>query len=96
MEAIRELLNDEQWEQFNNPVAIELKAGECAFHHPLMVHGSFANSTERPRRAVVLNAVRDGVRSDSDGELLQGVPPIPKGQPLGGQYFPLLFDPAKT
>ena len=35
------------------PVAIELKAGECSFHHPLMVHGSFANYTDRPRRATV-------------------------------------------
>ncbi len=42
MNAIREALTDEQWEQFQRPVAIELKAGECTFHHPLMVHGSFA------------------------------------------------------
>jgi ectoine hydroxylase-related dioxygenase (phytanoyl-CoA dioxygenase family) len=93
MEAIRELLNDEQWEAFNNPVAVELKAGECSFHHPLMVHGSFANSTDRPRRATVINAVRDGVRSDSDKELLAGVPIVPSGQQLDGQFFPLLFDP---
>ena len=96
MEAIRELLNDEQWEAFNNPVAVELKAGECSFHHPLMVHGSFANSTDRPRRATVINAVRDGVRSDSDKELLAGVPAVPSGQQLDGQFFPLLFDPDKA
>lgn len=94
MEAIRDVLTDEQWEQFQKPAAIELKAGECSFHHPLMVHGSFANSTERPRRAIVLNVVRDGVCSDSDEPLLEGAAVVPKGRPLGGQFYPLLFDPA--
>jgi len=93
MEAIREVLDDEQWEQFNKPVAVELKKGECTFHHPLMIHGSFANRTESPRRAVVINVFLDGVRSDSDDELLKGVPPIPRGQSMKGQFFPLLFDP---
>jgi ectoine hydroxylase-related dioxygenase (phytanoyl-CoA dioxygenase family) len=94
MEAIREVLNDEQWEKFQKPVAVELKAGECTFHHPLMIHGSFANRTERPRRAVVINVFLDGVCSDSNDELLKGVPPIPAGQPMAGQFFPLLFDPS--
>jgi hypothetical protein len=34
--------------------------------------------------------VRDGVKSASDEPLLKGVPPVPSGQPLDGQYFPLL------
>ena len=29
MNAIREVLSPEQWEQFQHPVAIELKAGEA-------------------------------------------------------------------
>ena len=95
MEAIREVLSDEQWEQFRKPVAVELKAGEASFHHPLMVHGSFANRTDRPRRATVINAFRDGVRSDSDDSLLEGVPPIPRGHTMEGQFFPMLHDPAK-
>jgi ectoine hydroxylase-related dioxygenase (phytanoyl-CoA dioxygenase family) len=92
MDAIHEVLNPEQWEQFTHPVAIELKAGECSFHHPLMVHGSFENRTERPRRATVINAFRDGTKSDSDQPPLAGVPPIPPGQPMGGRFFPLLFE----
>ncbi len=94
MEAIRGVLTGDQWEQFQRPVAIELKAGECSFHHPLMVHGSYENRTEQPRRAVVLNAMRDGVRSASDEELLAGVPPVPNGQLIEGQFFPLLFEPS--
>jgi ectoine hydroxylase-related dioxygenase (phytanoyl-CoA dioxygenase family) len=92
MDAIRSVLTEEQKEKFR-PVAIELKAGECSFHHPRMIHGSFANSTERPRRAAVINVFRDGVRSNSDAPPLEGVPPIPMGEPMGGRFFPLLFDP---
>jgi ectoine hydroxylase-related dioxygenase (phytanoyl-CoA dioxygenase family) len=94
MDAIQGVLTGEQWEQIQNPVAAELKAGEATFHHPLMVHGSRENRTERPRRAVVLNVVRDGVSSDADEPLLSGVSVIPRGKPLGGQFFPLLYDPA--
>lgn len=93
MDAIQQVLTPEQKRQFS-PVPVELKAGEAAFHHPLMVHGSYENRTDRPRRAMVLNVVRDGVRSASDEPLLEGVPPVPQGQPLGGRFFPLLYDPS--
>ena len=92
MDTIQGLLNEQQRREFK-PKAIELKKGECSFHHPLMVHGSFENRTDRPRRAAVINVVRDGVQSFSDQPLLEGVPPIPVGEKLGGQFFPLLFDP---
>lgn len=94
MAAIREVLDDEQWERFNDPVAIELKAGECSFHHPLMVHGSFANFTDRPRRATVINVFRDGVYSDSNEPMMAGVPVVPAGERMGGQFFPLLYEGA--
>lgn len=93
MEAIRQVLTAEQWEQFQKPVAVELKKGECTFHHSLMVHGSFENRSERSRRATVINAFRDGVYSDSDQPLLAGVPAVPRGQPMAGQFFPLLYTP---
>lgn len=92
MEAIQDVLDDEQWETFQNPVAIELEPGHCTFHHPLMVHGSFDNKTEIPRRAVVLNVMRDGVESYTNEELLAGVPVIPQGEKMSGQFFPLLYE----
>lgn len=95
MDAVLDSLTPSQRAEFK-PVAIELKAGECSFHHPLMVHGSYANNTDRPRRAVVLNVFRDGVTSASDTPLLEGVPPIPAGEQISGQFFPILFDPAKA
>lgn len=89
MNEIRTVLSDEQRAAFQ-PVPIELKKGECSFHHPLMVHGSHENRSDRPRRATVINVFRDGVLSGSDDELLAGVPPIPAGQPMDGRFFPLL------
>ncbi|HYW70956.1 MAG TPA: phytanoyl-CoA dioxygenase family protein [Pyrinomonadaceae bacterium] len=93
MNAIQSVLSDEQRAAFR-PVAIELQAGECSFHHPLMVHGSFENRSDRPRRGAVINVFRDGVCSASNEPLLQGVPPIRAGEKIAGQFFPLLFDPA--
>lgn len=92
MDAIQSALTDGQKRLFK-PVAIELKAGEASFHHPRMIHGSYANSTTRPRRATVVNVFRDGVLSNSDDAPLEGVPPIPKGEPMGGRFFPLLLHP---
>ena len=93
MDAIESLLTAEQRAAFS-PVAIELTRGHASFHHPLMIHGSSANVSDRPRRGAVINVIRDGVRSASDEPLLDGVPAVPAGTLLGGQFFPLLFDPA--
>ena len=91
MTSIQTVLTDSQKYNFH-PVPIELKSGEASFHHPLMVHGSFENKTEYPRRAIVINLFVDGVVSNSDEPPLHGVPAIPKGEKMAGQFFPLLFD----
>ena len=89
MHAVFEYLTDEQRSKFN-PVAVPLKAGEASFHHPLMLHGSYENTSNSPRQAAVVNLFRDGVMSDSDEPLLDGVPPVPKGHKIKGRFFPLL------
>lgn len=90
MEAINAVLNAEQRRQFDAAVAVELKKGEAAFHHPRLVHGSFANRSERARRATVVNVMRDGVRSATNEPLLHGIPVIQAGEKIHGQFFPLL------
>jgi ectoine hydroxylase-related dioxygenase (phytanoyl-CoA dioxygenase family) len=95
MDSIQSVLTDEQKEKFK-PVAVELKKGESSFHHPRMIHGSYANYTDRPRRGTVINVILDGVMSNSDEPLLAGVPVIPKGEKMAGPFFPLLFDPKVT
>jgi ectoine hydroxylase-related dioxygenase (phytanoyl-CoA dioxygenase family) len=95
MDEIRTVLNQRQNDEFQ-PVAVELKRGECSFHHPLTVHGSHENLTDRQRRATVLNVFQDGVESATDEPLLDGADAIPKGTAMGGQFFPLLLDGALT
>lgn len=94
LEGIKDFLNEEQKEQFAHPKPVPVKAGEAIFHHSLTLHGSGENKSEQPRRAFVINAFADGVVSDSDEPLLEGVPVVHKGNKMEGQFFPLLFDPA--
>jgi Phytanoyl-CoA dioxygenase (PhyH) len=93
LHGIKDFLNEEQKKQFDNPQYAEVKAGEAIFHHPLTLHGSGENKSDKPRRAFVINVFADGVRSDSDDPLLEGVPPVKKGEKMEGQFFPLLYEP---
>ena len=65
MDSIKKILTTEELQDFNPQPAL-LKRGECSFHHPLTVHGSFQNKTNKPRRAAVINLFADGTLSDSD------------------------------
>jgi len=93
LQGIKDFLNDEQKKQFENPHFAEVKAGEAIFHHSLTLHGSGENKSAKPRRAFVINVFADGVVSDSNDSLLEGVPPVPKGKKMDGQFFPLLYTP---
>ena len=92
MDEIQTVLSTEQKAEFR-PTPTKLKREYASFHHPLTIHGSFGNTSAWPRRATVINVFRDGVSSASDDPLLRGLPVIPSGQALSGQFFPLLFDP---
>ncbi len=94
MDGLEEFLSPEQKAQFANKVAIEMPKGYGTFHHPLMVHGSYENKSPLARRACVLNVFADGTISETNEELLKGVPVIPKGQKMQGKFFPILFDPS--
>jgi hypothetical protein len=95
MEDIKTVLSDEQKAAFR-PVPTKLKRGYASFHHPLTIHGSFGNTSARPRRATVINVFRDGVVSASEKPLMQGLPTTPVGQAVSGQFFPMLFDPSQA
>jgi hypothetical protein len=92
MEGLKAFLNESQKEQLNHAIPIEMKKGYATFHHPLLVHGSFENKSERPRRAFVINVFADGTYSDTDEPLLDGVPVYKKGSKLEGKFFPMLFE----
>ena len=75
------------------PVPLEQPCGTCSFHHDHTVHGSFPNKSERPRRAIVLNYMADGTVSNADdGVMMPGYKPIPKGEKIAGDWFPLVVD----
>jgi len=93
IQGIKDFLNDEQKRQFEHPQFAEVKAGEAIFHHSLTLHGSGENKSDKPRRAFVINAFADGVTSDSNDPLLEGVPVVAKGEKMQGQFFPLLYSP---
>ena len=97
MDAIRESLEPSQVADFDNKVPVEMKMGEASFHHPLLMHGSYENHSDRRRRATLINVFADGVVSsrDDDGTNAPGAdnyPRVPKGEEMGGQYYPRLFD----
>ena len=91
LEGIRDFLGEDQRKQLDHPSYAEVKAGEAIFHHPLTLHGSGENKSDKPRRAFVINAFADGVISDSDEPMLEGVPVVNKGNKMEGQFFPLLY-----
>ena len=92
LHGIREFLSEDQKKEFDNRKLAPVKAGEAIFHHSLTLHGSGENKSTLPRRAFVINAFADGVTSDSNEPLLTGVPVVPKGEKMEGQFFPLLFE----
>ncbi|MED5470893.1 MAG: phytanoyl-CoA dioxygenase family protein [Verrucomicrobiota bacterium] len=96
MDAIREKLTDSQVSDFDKKIPVEMKAGEASFHHPLLMHGSYKNNSERGRRATIINVFSDGVISnrEDDGSNAPGAdnyPRIEKGKQMGGPYYPLLM-----
>jgi ectoine hydroxylase-related dioxygenase (phytanoyl-CoA dioxygenase family) len=90
MEGLKAFLDESQQEMLKRSVPIEMKKGYATFHHPLLVHGSFANNSDVPRRAFVINVFADGTLSDTDEPLLEGVTAIRRGEKLEGKFFPLL------
>ena len=90
MDAVREFLEPEQAEVFR-PEPMEIRAGECLFHDAHTVHGSYGNRSPGPRRGVVLNFMKPDTRSaDGATPLLKGVPPIPAGDVIQGDHFPIV------
>lgn len=96
MEAVKTVLNEEQLEAFDKRVANELPKGYASFHHPLTMHGSYANTSERPRRATVINTMSCDTLGNTEGyyrlDALHTFPEMPQDQVLDGNFFPLLFD----
>jgi len=95
MELLKKQLTVEQSADFK-PTPLEQPCGTCSFHHDHTVHGSHPNLSDRPRRAIILNYMADGTRSNADdGVMMPGYKSIPKGEVIQGEWFPLVVDLSK-
>ena len=96
MDAVKQVLDEDQQIQFEKKTANELKRGYASFHHPLMMHGSCANYSVRSRRAVVINAMGHNTLGNTAGynrlDALSGFPDMPQDKLLNSRFFPMLLD----
>ncbi len=99
MESVGEVLTADQKQAMAQKVSNPLKSGYASFHHPLMMHGSYENRSDRERRALVLNVMGEGTRSNVDifenKEDTGNFPIPPQDKPMAGKFYPVLFDPEK-
>lgn len=90
MDALLDHISPRQRAEFQ-PVAVRLRAGEASVHHSHVVHGSYQNRSDGPRRSLVINYMHPDTRSaDGTSPLLRGVPLIPEGAVIEGRHFPLV------
>ncbi len=70
------------------------KKGEVHFHHCLTWHGSHANLSDRPRRAIAIHYMTQETLFDATGNHLMKrfTGHLTHGQPMGGEHFPLTWE----
>jgi ectoine hydroxylase-related dioxygenase (phytanoyl-CoA dioxygenase family) len=74
-------------------VPVELKTGECMFHHCLDFHATPQNTTNRQRRAFVIIYMAQGVRfykAQAPEHCLVPIVEVNDGDPLVGSGFPVV------
>lgn len=89
---LEDVLTDEQKDAWN-PVPIELKAGDCTWHHGLTWHFTKPNITNEIRRAMVTIYIPEGVRFAGDVKMehvLSSTITSRLGEQLAGSAFALL------
>ena len=72
---------------------VELKTGECMFHHCLNFHATPQNTTNRQRRAFVICYMAQGVRfykAQAPNHILVKIVEVNDGEPLVGRGFPVV------
>jgi ectoine hydroxylase-related dioxygenase (phytanoyl-CoA dioxygenase family) len=79
-----------------NPVAVRtcpVRKGEVHFHHSLTWHGSNANRSSRPRRAIALHFMTQDTRyAANGGHVMKLYIKVADGQLMEGDAFPLVWE----
>jgi hypothetical protein len=66
--------------------------GEVHYHHALTWHGSHANTSGRPRRAIAIHYMLQGTRFVATGEhTMKRFIDVPDGAPIQGDSFPVCY-----
>jgi len=69
-----------------------VRNGEVHYHHALTWHGSPANKSGRPRRAIALHYMTEQTRYKASGQhLMKRFVTVADGAPLSGDAFPLVW-----
>jgi len=72
---------------------VEVRAGECSFHHCLTWHGSAVNLSPRPRRAIAVHYMPGYTRFVPKGSHPMDIRvKVAPGEVLQGQYFPVVYE----
>jgi len=73
-------------------VRCPVRKGEVHFHHALTWHGSHANTSGRPRRAIALHYMTHEARYVASGEhVMKPYVEVADGEPMRGDYFPQVY-----
>ncbi|HEX8522872.1 MAG TPA: phytanoyl-CoA dioxygenase family protein [Tepidisphaeraceae bacterium] len=66
--------------------------GHVHYHHSLTWHGSHANSSDRPRRAIALHYMTDQTRYVGKGDhVMKRFVDVSDGERMRGEFFPLVW-----
>ncbi len=75
-----------------NVVRCPVKKGEVHYHHALTWHGSHANTSGRPRRAIALHFMTQDTRFVASGEhIMKPFVHVTDGELMQGETFPLVY-----
>jgi len=73
-------------------VPCPVRKGHVHYHHSLTWHGSPANCSGRPRRAIALHYMTEQTRYQAAGtHVLKPLVEVPDGALLAGKHFPLVW-----
>lgn len=74
-----------------------VRNGEVHYHHALTWHGSHANISGRPRRAIAIHYMPEGTRFVAAEEhVIKQFIDVPDGAPITGPNFPLCYSKKPT
>lgn len=101
LHTLKEFDDMKQVKDFNghpvNIVTCPVKKGHIHYHHSLTWHGSHANTSERPRRAIALHFMTQNTRNEASGQhVMKQFVHVAPGEVVSGDAFPVVWQRAGT